>query len=107
MQVTKRRLNLPVSDADFEMDAKPGMIVEEVKSQAPKNPLAPPTKTELSVYRVKENGGKEYIPDPYNRKEWDRFSDHVRTWHWFWLAVPLAAILALVGWVWWRRNKAV
>jgi hypothetical protein len=103
MRVMKRRLDPPVSDGDFEMNAKPGMTVEVVTNRAIKNPLEMPA-FEVSVYRIDDNGEKVAIPDPYHRQE-DRYSQQFRTKHWLWLLLPLAVILALFGWTRWRRKR--
>lgn len=74
MRVEKVNSHPSFTDSDFEMEAQPGMLVEEVESLPTKHPIATP-KSKLSVYRLKEGGEREYVPDPY-RREGDQYREN-------------------------------
>jgi hypothetical protein len=108
IRVESFQFDVPVNDVFFEMHIKPGMIVEERADHATKHPLATP-KSDLSIYRAGEGGVREYIPDPYHRKQGDLYQHINRrkiVWTWAWLALPLVAIAGLIFWAWrLKHNK--
>jgi hypothetical protein len=110
MRVEKMLANPPVKDADFEMEIRPGMIVEERTVHATQHPLTTPKST-ISVYQAKEKSGREELPDPYHRKG-DQYHEQLRRknlWMWGWLGVPLMGIVGFLFWVYWfseNRNFA-
>lgn len=63
-----------ITDDVFELEVKPGMLVQEVTSLPTKSPLEWP-KNKISFYRVKENEQREYVPDPYHRPG-DQYQNH-------------------------------
>jgi len=107
MRVEKVLLDAPIKDADFELRINPGMVVEERTDHATKHPLVTP-ESSISVYRAKEGGGREEVPDPYHRKG-DQYQDHLRRkhvlWIWLWLILPLVVIA--VFFVWRKRQRGV
>lgn len=104
MRVDKVDVNLLVNDADFQMEIKPGMIVEERKDHPMIHPLVTP-KSSISVYRAKEGGDREELPDPYGR-EGDQYQEHLRrksSWVWGWSMLPVFAIGGFL--IWARRRR--
>lgn len=103
MHVTKVRIDPVLADSHFELEVKPGMIVEDLKSHPTKHPLESPA-TDVSVYQVEADGGRKYMPDPYHR-EADQYRQHVRHRYWLLLAPVLAAVLGMLFWLRRRRLK--
>lgn len=103
MRVEKLDLDPPIKDADFQMEIKPGMIVEERTDLPTKHPLVTP-ESKISIYREKEGGGREELPDPYRRKG-DQYQEHLRRkdlWFWGWSAL---SVLAIGGFLVWARRR--
>lgn len=104
MRAENISLNPPVRDADFQMEMKTGMIVEERMDLPTKHPLMTP-KSNISIYRVKEEGKREELPDPYHRKG-DQHQERLQRknlWVWAWWSLPLLAIG--VSFLWFRRRR--
>ncbi len=104
MRVEKILFDVPVKDADFAMEVKPNMLVEEGVDQAAIHPLVTPKST-FSVYRVKEGGGREEVPDPYHRQG-DQYRQNIQRknlWFTAWLVFPLVGGAGLL--LWWRLRK--
>jgi hypothetical protein len=104
VRVEKVQFDLSVKDADFAMEIKPGMLVEDRVDQPAVHPRVTPKST-LSVYRTKEGGGREEVPDPYHRKG-DQYQQNTRSknlWATAWLVLPLVGIAGFF--LWWRYSK--
>lgn len=102
MRVEQITLNPPVQDADFELEVKPGMLVEERTDPPTLSPIVWPN-GKLSVYKVKEDGGREAIPDPFHRPG-DQYQDH-RQRRWFFVAL-FVLIVGAVSIFWIRHRKS-
>lgn len=102
VRVEKVRANPAVTDADFDLDvAKPGMIVEEITILPAKDPSSRPERR-ISVYRVKESGGIQEMPDPY-RRQGDQYREHLHPWRLvFWICITMGILGILV---WLKRRK--
>jgi len=103
MRVEKNDLDPAIQDSDYQMEIKPGMIVEERTNLPTKHPLVTPA-SKVSVYRVKERGKREELPDPYRRKG-DQYQEHLQRkslWIWTWSALP---VLAISGSYFWARRR--
>lgn len=103
MHVEKIDLDPAIQNSAFQVGIKPGMIVEERTVLPTKHPLVTP-ESKISVYRAKEGGGREHLPDPYRRKG-DQYQEHVRrkeVWLWVWFALP---VLAIGGFLIWARRR--
>ncbi len=103
MRVEKIDLDPAIQDADFQMEIKPGMIVEERTDLPSKHPLVTP-ESKISVYRAEEGGGREELPDPARRRG-DQYQEHLRRknlWIWAWFVFPL---LAIGGFLMWARRR--
>jgi hypothetical protein len=108
VQVEKFTANPPVTAADFDLDViKPGMIVSEETVLPGNNPRTAPDR-DISVYRAKEGGKREYIPDPFQRKG-DTYPARARQkklMSWSLLVIPVVVgITGLLAWAR-RRRKA-
>ncbi len=106
MHVEKVDLDPAIDDGDFKMEIKPGMIVEEREDLPTKHPLVNP-ESKISVYRAKEGGAREELPDPARRKG-DQFHERLplnKLWGWVWLVLPALAICGFLVWV--RRLRRV
>jgi hypothetical protein len=107
MRVRKVDLDPAINDADFQMEIKPGMIVDERTDLPTKHPLVNP-ESKISVYRAKEGGGREELPDPARRKG-DQYQEHIRRknlWVWAWLVLPVLALGGFLAWVRRRRRAS-
>lgn len=107
IHVEKLDLDPAVGDSDFQVEIKPEMIVEERTDLPTKHPLVNP-ESKISIYRAKEGGGREELPDPAHRKG-DQYQQHVRrkqVWFWMWIVLPALAIGGFLVWVRRRRRRA-
>ncbi len=105
MRVKHIAINPPITDADFELeDVKPGMLVTKRTDLPTNNPITAP-KSESSVYRVKDDGGWEQIPDPAHGigDQYRKLESH--RWAWVILAVLLVAGLGFGTAFWVRRRR--
>lgn len=104
MRVTKMKINPIVSDANFGLESHSGMIVEEVKRHPSTDPFAEP-KSDITVYRLEENGKRTNLPDPYGRSG-DRYNKNGSRNSLFpWIIFTTGAML-FVLWMWGRfRSK--
>lgn len=108
IRIEKVQFDIPVNDTDFEIKVKPGMLVEEGFDKTPKHPLGTPEST-FSVYRLKKDGSREYVPDPYRRKKGDQYQKNIQrkklsTWAWF--SLPVVLIAGFFFWIWHgKRHK--
>jgi hypothetical protein len=101
VRVRQITINPSITDADFELEVKPGMLVEERTDLPTNSPLEWP-KSKLSVYRVKENRERETIPDPFHRRG-DQYqhkhpSNRPRRRNWVWAAVFISLGTAAIFW---------
>ncbi len=104
VRVEKVDLDPPIKDADFQMEIKPGMIVEERTDLPTKHPFVTP-ESKISVYRSKKGGGREDLPDPYHRKG-DQYQENLRRknlWFWALLVLPVLVVAGCLVWV--RRRR--
>lgn len=99
MRVQERTIDPPVSDADFRLEARPGMLIEEREYLEPKTdrPLVDP-ESKVKLYRLGEEGEREEVPDPYGRPQ----PAEPRNWL-PWLAAGLVA--AAGGAAWFLRSR--
>lgn len=107
MRVEKLELVPGVQDSDFQVEIKPGMIVEERTDLPTKHPLVNP-ESKISIYRLHEGGEREELPDPAHRKG-DQYQQHLRRqqlWSWVWIVLPVLAIGAFLIWMR-RRGRAL
>jgi hypothetical protein len=101
MKVDRWEANPPTTEADFDIKAEPGMLVEERVYDESVHPLVDP-KSAVRVYRLEEGGGKTEIPDPFGRPR--DLSPRWRWWQWAAAAVVTATVLAGIGWTVRRRR---
>jgi hypothetical protein len=66
-RVKKLAVNLKLADADFALQTKAGMLVEERTDSPTTSPFETPIST-ITVYRLNADGTKTQVPDPYRRK---------------------------------------
>jgi hypothetical protein len=103
MRVKQITANPSVTDADFEMEVKPGMLVQEIISLPTNNPLEWP-KQKVSVYRTKEKGEREEIPDPF-RRPGDQYQEHrPRRLIWLWGVSFFVVVSFGIFWIRYRKS---
>jgi hypothetical protein len=66
-RVTKVAVNTKLADADFSLQTKTGMLVEERTDSPTSGPFENPTST-IRVYRLNADGTKTQVRDPYGRQ---------------------------------------
>lgn len=105
MRVSKMSINPTISDADFGLEIHPGMIVEEVKRHPSTDTFAEP-KTDVSLYRLEEDGKKTYLPHPF-RNPGDPYNTNQPRHNllsWF-LLTTLPILITLGIWVRYRSKS--
>ncbi len=100
LRVEEVRLDPPVSDADFDIEEQPGMLVDHATYAPPKAGTwwdAP--EPERTLYRIDEGGQRHevLIEDGVERRRGSR------SW---WLATALIPLVALSVWLLYRRKKS-
>lgn len=95
MRVKKMKVNPIVSDADFILESRTGMIVEEVERHPSTDPFAEP-KSDITVYRLEDNGKRTNLPDPYGRSgdQYNKNQTRHRLLPWFFFTT-LAMLIAM------------